>query len=173
METGQEKHHAIGKHDKDVEQNKKEKPGCTPGRFAWLVWHLTSLSLYTELITVMQRAQFYSTKAREGGWERKGGINKTLGKQGKTTTEQHFLQKTKCCVVTVSLYWCSKSPLWKRLPVCPDFTVHFLWVRHKWMAKPFKAPTVRRVHTHTDILLKPTRNKNGFIFAFFNEEKTI
>lgn len=97
METGQEKHHAIGKHDKDVEQNKK-KPGCTPGRFAWLVWHLTSLSLYTELITVMQRAQFYSTKAREGGW----GINKTLGKQGKT--EQNFLQKTKCCVVTVSLY---------------------------------------------------------------------
>ena len=30
-----------------------------------LVWHLTSSSLYTELITVMQRAQFYSNKARE------------------------------------------------------------------------------------------------------------
>lgn len=72
METGREKHHAIGKHEKaqDVEQNKKEKPGCTPGRFAWLVWHLTSLSLYTELITVMQRAQFYSTKAREREGER-------------------------------------------------------------------------------------------------------
>lgn len=94
METGQEKHHAIGKHDKDVEQNKKEKPGCTPGRFAWLVWHLTSLSLYTELITVMQRAQFYSTKAREGGWERKGGgggINKTPGKPQQNNTSSRKL----------------------------------------------------------------------------------
>lgn len=68
------KHHEIGR----VEQ--KEKPGCTPGRFAWLVWHLTSLSLYTELITVMQRAQFYSNKARET--EEKMGTNKTPGKQG-------------------------------------------------------------------------------------------
>lgn len=63
-----------------VKQEKKYQPGCTPGRFAWLVWHLTLLSLYTELITVMQRAQFYFNKARERQTER-GEINKTLGKQ--------------------------------------------------------------------------------------------
>lgn len=59
-----EKHHVIGKCDIPRKVQQKE-PGRSPGRSARLVWHLTSLSLYTELITVMQRAQYYSNKARE------------------------------------------------------------------------------------------------------------
>lgn len=61
--TGQ-KHRVIKKCDIPQKVEQKE-PGPSPDRSAWLVWHLTSSSLYTELITVMQRAQYYSNKARE------------------------------------------------------------------------------------------------------------
>lgn len=100
-----EKHRETGKRDTPgCGTGKEEKPGCTPGRFAWLVWHLTSLSLYTELITVMQRAQFYFNKARDRERDRQRGGKLTRpweNKEKKNTTE-HFLQKTRC-VITESL----------------------------------------------------------------------
>lgn len=97
---GTKEHREIGNRDTPrCGRGKKEKPRCSPGRSAWLVWHLTSLSLYTELITVMQRAQFYFNKAREREREREmGGINKIVGKHGKNATE-HFLQKNKCVII--------------------------------------------------------------------------
>lgn len=60
----EQKHRVIGKCDLPLKVEQKE-PGRSPGRSAWLVWHLTLSSLYTELITVMQRAQYYSNKAKE------------------------------------------------------------------------------------------------------------
>lgn len=77
---GKQRKKEIGQkapHKRKVSWKQKE-PGCSPGRSAWLVWHLTSSSLYTELLTVMQRAQYYSNKARE--------INRLKEEKGKHVT---------------------------------------------------------------------------------------
>lgn len=70
----------------DIPQKiERTEPGRSPGRSARFVWHLTSSSLYTELLTVMQRAQFYSNKARERDRERSTEEENTK-KRGGTTT---------------------------------------------------------------------------------------
>lgn len=79
---------------KKVEQ---KEPGRSLRRSARLVWHLTSSSLYTELITVMQRAQYYSNKARERQRERDWGRKtRNRTKRGGTTFSS---RQNKFCVM--------------------------------------------------------------------------
>lgn len=74
----------------------RKEPGRSPGGSARLVWHLTSSSLYTELITVMQRAQYYSNKARERkrkrerSTETKTNEKKTQEQEEKREAQRHF-----------------------------------------------------------------------------------
>lgn len=70
---------------KKVEQ---KEPGRSPSGSARLVWHLTSSSLYTELITVMQRAQYYSNKARERLTETEEVERKTRNRKKKEAQQQ-------------------------------------------------------------------------------------
>lgn len=85
------KHRECGKCD-IPQKIERTEPGRSPGGSARLVWHLTSSSLYTELLTVMQRAQFYSNKARERERDRERSTEthkeeeKKTKKGGGTTT---------------------------------------------------------------------------------------
>lgn len=75
----------------DIPQKiERTEPGRSPGRSARFVWHLTSSSLYTELLTVMQRAQFYSNKARERDQQKL--TKKKRRRQRNREAQQHFLQ---------------------------------------------------------------------------------
>lgn len=89
------KHRECGKCD-IPQKIERTEPGRSPGGSARLVWHLTSSSLYTELLTVMQRAQFYSNKARERERETERDqqrlTKKKKRRQRKGEAQQHFLQ---------------------------------------------------------------------------------
>lgn len=103
----------------DIPQKiERTEPGRSPGRSARFVWHLTSSSLYTELLTVMQRAQFYSNKARERQREINRRKDKETGRHNNISSRQN-----KRWAVTEFLSWCGKAPPThreKRPPVRTD-----------------------------------------------------
>lgn len=89
------------------------EPGRSPGRSARFVWHLTSSSLYTELLTVMQRAQFYSNKARERERQREINRNSQRRREEDKETGRHnniSSRQNKRWAVTEFLSWCGKAP---------------------------------------------------------------
>lgn len=131
----------------------------------------------------MQRAQFYSNKAKESNKRRETTEEKrkTLNRKKR---EAHFLRTKRVLCDNWFLVLAQKfSPLWK-ISYCTyrlvwnklDFSLSFSWLRQKLMVKPSAALVICWtwcIYTQSDILLNPMRDENGRFYVFNKKEKVI